>query len=43
MIHTNSQMKRLDEDGFIPLLLTIITVVVVVIYLVFTRVMHAKQ
>ena len=36
-------MKRVNEDGFIPLLLTIITIVVVLIYFVFTRVLHAKH
>jgi hypothetical protein len=38
------KMKRkpLDQSGFLPLLITILIVVAAVIYLVFTRVLHAK-
>jgi hypothetical protein len=36
-------MKKLtvNEEGFIPLLLSIITIVLVLIYLAYTRVLHA--
>ena len=38
-------MKRssLNQTGFIPLLIAILLIVVIVIYLVFTRVLHAKN
>jgi hypothetical protein len=35
--------KSLNEAGFIPLLSTILLVVAVVIYLVYTRVLHAQK
>lgn len=42
------KMKRfrhqpLNQSGFIPLLLTIIFIVIVLVYLVYTRVSHAQQ
>jgi hypothetical protein len=38
-------MKRTpsNQSGFIPLLLTVLAVVVVVIYLIYTRVVHAQR
>ncbi len=38
-------MKKLasDQDGFIPLLLTVLAVVVVIIYIAYFRVLHAHQ
>ena len=35
--------RQLKENGFIPLILTILFVVAAVIYLVYTRVLHAKS
>jgi len=35
--------KRLDESGLIPLLFTVLLVVVAVIYIAFTRVLHAQK
>ena len=35
--------KRLDKNGFIPLLVVILLVVAAVIYLVYTRVLHAQK
>jgi hypothetical protein len=34
--------KPLDQNGFIPLLLTVLAVVLAFIYLAYTRVLHAK-
>jgi F0F1-type ATP synthase membrane subunit b/b' len=38
-------MKRspLDQNGFIPMLLTILAVVVLIIYFAYTRVLHAAH
>ena len=38
-------MKRrpLDQSGFVPLLITVMLVVIVVIYLVYSRVLQAKH
>lgn len=36
-------MKRINANGFIPLMLTIITIVLALIYLVFTRVLHSRH
>ena len=38
-------MKRssLNQNGFIPLIIIILIIVGVVIYLAYTRVLHAKQ
>jgi len=35
--------KRLNEAGFIPLLITILVIVGAIIYLVYTRVLHAQK
>lgn len=35
--------KTLNEAGFIPLLLTILAIVLAVIYLAYTRVLHAQH
>ena len=35
--------KPLNQAGFIPLLITIVLIVAAVIYLVYTRVLHAKK
>ena len=34
--------KSLDQNGFLPLLVTLLLIVAAVIYLAFTRVLHAK-
>ncbi|HXE09983.1 MAG TPA: hypothetical protein VN554_00990 [Verrucomicrobiae bacterium] len=34
--------KPLNEAGFLPLLITILIVVAVIVYLAYTRVLHAK-
>ena len=34
---------RLDQAGFIPLLVAILLVVAVIVYLAYTRVLHAQQ
>lgn len=34
--------KRLDQNGFIPLLIAILIIVGVIVYLAYTRVLHAK-
>ena len=34
--------KPLDQNGFLPLLITILLIVAAVVYLVYTRVLHAK-
>lgn len=31
-----------DQNGFVPLLITILLIVAIAVYLVFTRVLHAK-
>ncbi len=37
-------MKRLNnQSGFIPLLISILIIVVALIYLAYTRVVHAQQ
>lgn len=36
------QRRQLNESGFIPLLLTMLFVVLVIIYFVYTRVHHAQ-
>ncbi len=36
------KLKRLDQDGFLPLLMLILLIVLSAVYLVFTRVLHAK-
>ncbi len=45
MVYNNAQMKRtpLNQSGFIPLLLTILAIVLLVIYLAYTRVLHATH
>jgi hypothetical protein len=35
--------KQLDEDGLVPLLVTVLLIVVAVIYFAFTRVLKAQQ
>jgi hypothetical protein len=35
--------KPLNEAGFIPLLVTILLIIVAVIYVVYTRVLHAQK
>ena len=40
---TKMKHKHLNESGFIPLILTILAVVVVIIYLAYTRVLHAAH
>ena len=35
--------RSLNQSGFIPMLLTLVAIVLVVVYLVYTRVLHAKQ
>ncbi len=35
--------QKLDQSGFIPLLLTVLFIVAVGIYMVYTRVLHAQQ
>ena len=35
--------KKLNQSGFIPMLIIIILIVAVVIYLAYTRVLHAQQ
>lgn len=34
--------KQLNQSGFIPLLIAVLLIVAAVIYLVYTRVMHAR-
>jgi hypothetical protein len=36
------KMKKLNQSGFIPLLVTILLIVVAVIYVAYTRVLHAQ-
>jgi hypothetical protein len=36
------KLKRLNQDGFLPLLIIILLIVLAAVYLVFTRVLHAK-
>lgn len=45
MVYNEPKMKRkqLNTDGFIPLLLAILAVVIVIIYLAYTRVLHAAH
>lgn len=35
--------KPLNEAGFIPLLIAVIIIVAAVVYLAYTRVLHAQQ
>jgi hypothetical protein len=35
--------KPLNQAGFIPLLITVLLIVAAVIYLVYTRVLHAQK
>jgi hypothetical protein len=35
-------MKKLDQDGLIPLLISILLIVLAIIYLAFTRVQKAQ-
>gem|GEM_PF-1279380 len=44
-INNRAQMKRspLNHSGFVPLLLTILIIVVVLIYVGYTRVLHASH
>jgi hypothetical protein len=35
--------KPLNQAGFIPLLITVLLIVAAVIYLVYTRVLHAQR
>ena len=35
--------KKLNENGFIPMLLTILAVVLLIIYFAYTRVQHAAH
>jgi len=35
--------KKLDENGFIPMMLSILAVVVAIIYFAYTRVLHATH
>ena len=34
---------RLNENGLVPLLVTILVVVIAIIYLVYARVLHAQK
>jgi hypothetical protein len=34
--------KKLNQAGFLPLLITILLVIAAVVYFVYTRVLHAK-
>lgn len=45
MNYNKSNMKRtpLNEAGFIPMLLSILAVVVAVIFVAYTRVLHASR
>lgn len=36
------KFKHLNQNGFIPLLVTILLIVLAAIYLVYTRVLHAQ-
>lgn len=35
--------KQLDQNGFIPMMLSILAVVLLIIYFAYTRVLHAQQ
>lgn len=35
--------KQLNETGFIPLLVTILLIILAIIYVVYTRVLHAQK
>jgi len=39
----NMKKHKLNQQGFIPMLLSILTIVLVLIYFVYTRVLHAHQ
>jgi hypothetical protein len=41
--HKVMKKHKLNEYGFIPLLLSVLAVVIAIIYFAFTRVMHAQQ
>ena len=43
IIDSNMKKHKLNEAGFIPLILSILTIVLVLIYLVYTRVLQAKS
>jgi hypothetical protein len=36
------KLKPLDEAGFLPLLIMLVIIITVVVYLVYTRVLHAQ-
>jgi len=35
--------KQLDQSGFIPMLITILLIVGAIIYIAYTRVLHAQK
>lgn len=37
------KFKPLNQDGFIPLLITILLIVAAIIYFVYARVLHAQK
>lgn len=45
LINNKAQMKhkKLDQNGFIPMLLSILAVVLLIIYFAYTRVLHATH